>query len=179
MKKIVLAALMVAGTYLVASEGANLTKNCAACHGINFTKAPLGRKHHIVRDSKARMIKMMKYYQHPKDPDEMVMKPQVANLTDAQISTIADYIIAGLPASDTKAVALTKSCVACHGVDFTKPPLGRKHHIVRDSKARMIKMMKYYQNPKDSDEMVMKPQVVNLTDAQINAIADYILNLKK
>ena len=51
--------------------------------------------------------------------------------------------------------------------------------LVRDSKARMVKMMKYYQNPKESDEMVMKPYVVKLSDAQIDTLAEYILNLKK
>jgi cytochrome c553 len=70
-------------------------------------------------------------------------------------------------------------CVQCHGANFTTPPLGRVHHIIRDSKARIVKMIKYYQNPKDSDEMVMKGFVKNFTNAQINAIADYIMNLKK
>ena len=93
MKKILVATLMLAGTYLLASQGANLTKSCAGCHGANFTTAPLGRKHHIVRDSKARMVKMMKYYQHPKESDEMVMKPYVTNLSDTQINTIAEYIL--------------------------------------------------------------------------------------
>ncbi len=179
MKKIVLATLMVAGTYLLASDGASLTKKCATCHGANFTTAPLGREHHIVRDSKTRIVKMLKYYKHPKESDEIVMKSQVADLTDTQINKIADYILSGTPTSDTEGVSLTKSCTTCHGVDFTTPPLGREHHIVRDSKSRIVKWLKYYKNPKESDEIVMKSQVADLTDTQINTIANYIMNLKK
>ncbi len=93
MKKILVAILMVVSTYLLASEGAGLTKACVQCHGVHFTKAPLGRKHHIVRDSKARIVKMLKYYQHPKDADEQVMKVYAGKLTNAQINEIANYIM--------------------------------------------------------------------------------------
>ncbi len=93
MRKVLLLVVIIATTYLMASEGATLTRKCVGCHGVDFTKAPLGRKHHIIKDSKARIVSMMKYYQNPKDEDEMVMKSQVKNLTDAQINTIADYIV--------------------------------------------------------------------------------------
>ncbi len=179
MKKVLAVALIITSTYLLASGGADLTKSCIACHGANFTTPPLGREHHIVRDSRARIVKWLKYYKHPKEDDEMVMQKQVKNLTNAQINEIADYIIKGTPASDTKAVNITKSCVACHGAHFTKAPLGREHHIVRDSRARIVKWLKYYKHPKEDDEMVMQKQVKNLTDAQINEIADYIMHLKK
>lgn len=93
MRKVLLLVVVIATTYLMASEGATLTRGCVACHGADFTKAPLGRKHHIIKDSKARIVSMMKYYQNPKEEDEMVMKGQVKNLTDTQISTVADYIV--------------------------------------------------------------------------------------
>jgi len=176
MKKVLLFAVVLATTSLFAADGAALTKTCVACHGVNFTKPPQGNTHHIIKDSKARIVKMIKYYQHPKEADEMVMKAPVENLTDAQINTIADWIVQGTPSSSKEAVKLTQTCAKCHGAHFTKAPEGNEHHIVRDSKERIVKMIKYYQHPEEDDEMVMKAPVEKLTDAQINTVAEYIFN---
>lgn len=77
----------------MASDGAILAKRCAACHGVNFEKAPLGRENHIAKgNSKEQAIRKIKYYQHAKDADELIMKAQVKNLTPSQINALAEYI---------------------------------------------------------------------------------------
>ena len=77
----------------MASDGAVLAKKCAKCHGINFEKAPLGRKNHIAKgNTKEQAITKIKYYQHPEEADEMVMQAQVKNLNEAQIEALAQYI---------------------------------------------------------------------------------------
>ena len=64
-----------------------------ACHGANFDKAPLVRKHHIIKgDSQKKIADMIKYYQHPKETDEKVMQVQVKDLNDADIKALAKYI---------------------------------------------------------------------------------------
>ena len=92
MKKII-ALLFIGGSVLMAADGAALAKKCVACHGMNFEKAPLGRKNHIAKgNTKEDLIKKIKYYQNPKEADEMVMKAQVKNLSDAEIEALAEYI---------------------------------------------------------------------------------------
>lgn len=77
----------------MASNGAALAKKCVACHGAKFDKAPLGRKHHIVKgDSKEEIIKKLTYYQNPKEADEKVMQTQVKDLSKADIKALAEYI---------------------------------------------------------------------------------------
>lgn len=92
MKKVLLFATMLATTYLFAADGATLTSTCVGCHGVNFSKAPLGRTNHIIKGSKDRIAKRIKYYQNPEESDEMVMKAQVVKFSDAQINTVAAYI---------------------------------------------------------------------------------------
>lgn len=85
--------LFIGSSALMASDGAILAKKCISCHGMNFEKAPLGRSHHIVKgDTKEELIKKIKYYQHPDEADEMVMKIQVQNLSDDDIESLAEYI---------------------------------------------------------------------------------------
>jgi cytochrome c553 len=96
MKKIAIIATVVAlssASLFAAMDGQALTRKCVGCHGLSFEKAPLGRSAHVVKgESYSKIVKMIKYYQHPKESDEMIMKTQVKNLTDAQIKTIAKYI---------------------------------------------------------------------------------------
>ena len=94
MKRIILLLVSIGMMSLFAANGAMLTQRCAGCHGAKFEKAPFGRADHIVKGkSYDRIVKMLKYYQHPKESDEMVMKPQVAHLNEKQIETIAKYIV--------------------------------------------------------------------------------------
>lgn len=94
MKKISLVCLALIATSLIAADGAALTQKCIACHGVGFEKAPLGQTGHVVKgDTQEKIVKMLKYYQHPEEADEMVMKAQVSNLDETQIATIAKYIV--------------------------------------------------------------------------------------
>jgi len=94
MKKIILGTLLSLGAVsLMASNPAQLAQRCIGCHGANFAKAPLGRSNHVIKgDSYEKIVKMIKYYQHPKEADEMVMKTQVQNLSDKDIKSLAKYI---------------------------------------------------------------------------------------
>jgi len=183
MKKVLLFAVAVATTSLFAStDGATLTKTCVQCHGASFDQAPKGNSHHIIHDSKERIVKMLKEYKHPnpKDAGEVDMEKQVRNLTDDQINLIAEYIVQGTPSSAREAVKLTKSCATCHGVKFNKAPEGNDHHLITDSKERIVDMLKEYKhpNPNDPGEVDMGKQVKDLTDEEINTIADYIIHMR-
>ena len=72
--------------------------------------------------------------------------------------------------------ASTAGCVSCHGANFEKKALG-KSKIVKDmSKEEIIKALKGYKDGSYGGAMkaTMTPQVANLSDADIAALADAI-----
>ena len=73
---------------------ANPYAKCIACHGANGEKVALG-KSKIMKDmTKAEIVASLKGYKDGTygGPMKAVMKPQVANLSDADIQAIADQI---------------------------------------------------------------------------------------
>jgi len=87
------------------------TAGCVSCHGANFEKKALG-KSKIVKDmSKEDIVKSLKGYKDGSYGGAMkgTMKPQVANLSDADIEDIANQIKGGgaaaAPATEKKADA--------------------------------------------------------------------------
>ncbi|RXJ70294.1 cytochrome C [Halarcobacter ebronensis] len=72
---------------------------------------------------------------------------------------------------------LYTKCVTCHGVNGEKVALG-KSKIIKDlSKAEFIAAMKGYQDGSFGGPLkgVMAPQAKGLSEADIQAIADYII----
>ena len=79
----------------------------------------------------------------------------------------------GLFAADP--AVLAQKCMACHGVNFEKAPLGETHHVIKgDSLKKIADMIKYYQHPKEADEKVMQEQVKGLKPDEIKALSEYI-----
>jgi len=70
-----------------------------------------------------------------------------------------------------------QSCIACHGAEGEKKALNRSLIIKDMSKADFIASMKGYQDGSYGGPMkaMMTGQVKNLTDADIEALADYII----
>ncbi|MDD5386118.1 MAG: c-type cytochrome [Sulfuricurvum sp.] len=97
MKKSIMVLVALVGfssVNVMADEGADLFKKCAACHGAQGEKAALG-KSKIIKDlGVAGVITALKGYKDGSygGPMKGMMKGQVATLTDAQITAIASYI---------------------------------------------------------------------------------------
>lgn len=97
MKKIALS-LLVAGATLMAADGAELFKKCAACHGANAEKPALGKSAVIAGLDAATVAADLKGYKAGttnKKGMGALMKGQVASYSDADIDAVAAYI-AGL-----------------------------------------------------------------------------------
>jgi cytochrome c553 len=94
MKKIALA-LIVAGSTLMAADGAALYKNCVACHGANGEKKALNKSEAITGWDAAKTIEALNGY---KDGTRNIkgmgglMKGQVAAYSDADIKAVSEYI---------------------------------------------------------------------------------------
>ncbi len=72
--------------------------------------------------------------------------------------------------------ASTAACVGCHGKNFEKVALGKSKIVKNMSKADIIKALKGYKSGSYGGAMksVMKSQVANLSDKDIENIADAI-----
>ncbi len=95
MKKVVLG-LMVAGAFsLVSADGKAIFAKCAGCHGQDGKKKALNKSNVIAGQDAAKTIKLLQGYkagtlnQHGMGA---LMKGQVANLSDADMKAVADYI---------------------------------------------------------------------------------------
>ncbi len=97
MKKIALA-LIVAGSTLMAADGAALYKKCVACHGANGEKKALNKSAVIAGWDAAKTEEALKGYKAgTRNINGMgaLMKGQVAAYSDADIKAVSAYI-AGL-----------------------------------------------------------------------------------
>ena len=75
--------------------------------------------------------------------------------------------------------ALYKTCASCHGQKAEKEALGKSQIIAGWDKEKIINAMNGYKNGSYGGVMknIMKPQVENKTDAEIEALATFISNL--
>ena len=96
MKKLLTLGVAAAvATTLMAADGAALFKKCAGCHGMHGEKKALGKSAVIKGWPKEKTIEALKGYKAGTRNVHgmgMLMKGQVASLSDADIEAIADYL---------------------------------------------------------------------------------------
>jgi len=96
MKKVTLALMLAGATSLaMAADGAALYKKCASCHGAKAEKKALGKSAVIAGKDVAALEKDLKEYKAGslnRNGMGMLMKGQVASLSDADIKALAEYI---------------------------------------------------------------------------------------
>jgi len=94
MKKIVLLLTTLFAVTLMASDGADLYKKCAGCHGIKAEKKALGKSHVIAKMSEEEIVKALKGYKDGSYGGVMkgLMKGQVASYSDEDIQKVAKHI---------------------------------------------------------------------------------------
>jgi len=95
MKKAILALMFAGAASLVMADGAALFKKCAGCHGAKGEKHALGKSAVINQLDAATIEKDLKGYKAGtlnKHGMGMLMKGQVASMSDADIKALATYI---------------------------------------------------------------------------------------
>lgn len=95
MKKAILALMFAGAASLMMADGAALFKKCAGCHGAHGEKKALGKSAVIAGMDVATLEADLKGYKAGtlnKHGMGMLMKGQVAGLSDAQIKELAEYI---------------------------------------------------------------------------------------
>jgi cytochrome c len=75
---------------------------------------------------------------------------------------------------------LYQKCASCHGTDASKKALGVSNILKGQSKDELVKKMKGYKDGSygGSKKSVMASQMKDLSDKDINDLADYISKLK-
>lgn len=102
--------------------------------------------------------------------------------------TVTKKVLQSKPKPQKVAVATTKGidgakifvkCAGCHGKNAEKKALGKSHVIKGWAQAKIVNAVKGYKAGTYGGAMkgVMKGQVANLSDAEVNAVAKYISNL--
>lgn len=94
MKKLTLA-LLIAGSSLMAADGATIFKKCASCHGQKAEKKALGKSNVIAGLDAATIVTDLQGYKAGslnKNGMGAVMKGQAASLSDADMKAVAEYI---------------------------------------------------------------------------------------
>lgn len=79
---------------LAASDGAELFKKCASCHGSMGEKHALNKSKIINEMSKEEIVTALKGYKAGTygGPMKALMKGQIASYDDTQIETVAEFI---------------------------------------------------------------------------------------
>jgi len=93
MKKTIMILTLVS-TMMMAADGAALYKKCVACHGANGEKPALGKSKVLTQMSQDEVLNALNGYKDGSYGGMMkaLMKGQVANLSDEDISALAQYI---------------------------------------------------------------------------------------
>ncbi len=94
MKKVLFIALLISFGFSHELDE-KLIKSCTSCHGVNFDKAPLGKRMHIITKHNKNaedIMKKLKHYKTLKGHHGQIMREQVKNLSDEEIEEIAEYI---------------------------------------------------------------------------------------
>lgn len=81
---------------------------------------------------------------------------------------------------DGKALYTQKACHTCHGPDGNKTTIDTYPKLGGQNKNYLVSQVKDIRDGKRTNglTMVMKPLVAPLTDAEIEAIAEYLANVK-
>ncbi len=185
------AAAALAAAPALAADGAQLfiDKGCTACHGED-ANTPLEPGYPRLSGQNAdyafTQLKDMKSGARANGLAPDTMKPILEEVTEEEMRALADYL-SGLPrvagkgsAGDGKKLYATKTCIACHGKDGLKPVLKTYPAIGGQDQKYMVQQMGDIKNSvrKNGLTAAMQPVMHLVTDAELQAIAEYLANVK-
>lgn len=196
MKTIPLVALAVvaglAASPALAADGKQLfaDKGCTACHGED-AKTPLEPGYPKLAGQNADYVfgqlKDMKSGARANGLTADTMKPILEEVSEPEMRALADYLatlgpIAGKgdAAHPGKKLYMTKTCVACHGKDGTKPVLKTYPAIAGQDMKYMVQQMKDIKTSvrKNGQTSAMQPVMHLVTDQELEVIAEFLANVK-
>jgi cytochrome c553 len=166
-------------------------KGCVACHGVDGKMPIMPNYPKIAGLPQAYAIAMMKDIKSgARDNGQaMVMKGLMGSVSDAEMTTIAEWLTtlpggAGTPGDATlmaKGAALYKSktCIACHGADAKTPILPNYPKLAGQNKVYAIAQLKDIKSgARDNGQTAAMRGVMHLVnEEEIGAIAEWLTSL--
>ena len=186
---VVLGALVAAPA--LAADGKQLfaDKGCTACHGEDAA-TPLQEGYPKLAGQSAdylfNQLKDIKAGARANGQTVDTMKPIVEDLSEGDMRAMADFL-ATLPRPKTipadhagKKLYGTKTCIACHGKDGLKPMMKTYPALAGQDKAYLVAQAKDIQagNRKNGASNAMQPVMHLVNDQELDAIADFLANVK-
>jgi cytochrome c553 len=182
---ILLAAFLPSLALADAMKGAQLSASCAHCHGTDGNSSA-GQYPILAGQTSEYIYRQIKAFKEGRRKDPM-MSPMVGILTDENMQDLADFYSSqsasrssfkpdpALVAEGKKLVDDAK-CSACHPPSFK----GAREvpRLTRQKYPYLVKQLKAYRDGvRTNDDGLMVPSVKAMTDAQIEAVAQYISSL--
>jgi len=169
-------------------DGAMLYKRkaCLTCHGVD-AKTPIKPSYPpLAGQNKAyAMAQMNDVKSRARDNGESIAMASIMHtVNESEIEAIADWL-AGLDAglrSEVKAEGLyqSKGCIACHGADANTPIMPTYPKVAGLTEEYAINQMSDIKSGArhNGQSAVMKGIMLNVSDAEIEAIAQWLASLK-
>ena len=168
-------------------------KGCPACHG-DDAKTPLQEGYPKLAGQNAdylfQQLKDIKSGARANGGLADTMKPVVADIAEPDLRALADYL-GSLPRFTPETAKgpadapghklfLTKSCVACHGKEGTKPVLKFYPYLAGQDKAYLVRQLADIKSGARTNGAVaaMQPVMHLVTGQEMGEIADYLSNVK-
>ncbi|MDA8229941.1 MAG: c-type cytochrome [Magnetospirillum sp.] len=188
-------ALAITATPALAADGKALfaDKGCTACHGEN-ARTPIQAGYPVLAGQNAayvlQQLKDIKSGARANGQIPDTMKPVVADIAESDLGALADYlgtlgrfadVTAHGPAdSPGRQLYLTKTCIACHGKEGNKPVMANYPYLAGQDKAYLLQQMKDIKAGlrKNGSVAAMQPVMHLVSEPEMEAIADYLSNVK-
>ena len=177
------AALVLPAALFAGAAGAAKSDSCAHCHGTdgNSTSSAYPSLAGQTREYLYRQIKAFKEGQRKNS----MMSPAAVVLSDQDMQDLAEYFSGQTMVRSTaktdpgmieqgKKIALETQCVACHQPNFRG--LNEFPRVSRQKYPYIVKQLKDFRDGARVSD-IMGPTVKNLTDEQIDALAQYLTSL--
>lgn len=159
------------------SEGKDLFKRCAACHGQYGEEKAMGQSGEISRLSKAEIEAILGAY--AAGESEGAMRAQASLLDSEKIEALAVYITNMIEVRGRELFKLR--CASCHGADGNRAAFGQSNLIAGKSEAELAEVIEKYRSgefERGTTASAMKGRAANLSEHDVTALARYISTLK-
>ena len=177
------AALILPAVLFTKTAGAAKSDSCAHCHGTDGNSTSSAYPS-LAGQTREYLYLQIKAFREGSRKNSM-MSPAVVVLSDQDMQDLADYFSGQTLARSTaktdpavveqgKKIASEAQCVACHQPSFKG--LNEFPRVSRQRYPYIVKQLKDFREGARVSE-VMGPTAKNLTDEQIEALAQYLTSL--
>ncbi len=164
------------------NAGGARSASCAHCHGTDGNSSA-GQYPNLAGQNKEYIYRQIKAFKEGRRKNSQ-MSPMVGILSDEEMRDLADFYNAQSTRASTfkgdpekvaagKKIAEETGCAACHQANFKG--MNEIPRLTRQKQPYLLKQLKDFRDGnRTNDDGVMSATVKNLTDEQIEALAQYL-----